>query len=336
MNAHAKKTQEHRGQSMANVVSKKQSGRESTFQFADNRPETITQRRLQEMVNNSPRVKQLMAFQNVTVRRNYSGVVQRVLTYKGNQYKSMQDLAKSTDGAYDVYMKSEAVGKKQKLTDKKNIYNLEDDRLGKVEGSVEKTEKELRNEFGVSKSKEIKLEKRIDNYPKGATLYAPINKAILVINEGKYKFVGTSGLIGCVEVMIECHTDTDKGYLVAHVSSEIDDNENEIRRQLGVMLGALSDHMNQKIDWSDFKSGSTTHKLTLVRSAKLGEQKLLINISNILAESGAEMKLVNSNSASMEITVLGAKYYDNQPEGLQKPPTTDYRTTKGYPFPEKD
>ncbi len=55
---------------------------------------------------------------------------------------------------------------------------------------------------------------------------------------------------------------------------------------------------------------------------------------NILAESGAEMSLINSNSASMEITVAGAKYYDNMPNGLQIPPETDYRKTEGYPFPE--
>nr|WP_321485535.1 hypothetical protein [uncultured Draconibacterium sp.] len=87
-------------------------------------------------------------------------------------------------------MASKTVDKK-KLTDSKNAYNLEDEDLKKVEGSVKKTESELRNEIGASRSKEIKLEKRIEDYPKGATLYAPINKAIIVINNGQYQFVGT-------------------------------------------------------------------------------------------------------------------------------------------------
>jgi hypothetical protein len=42
-----------------------QSGGESTFQFVDNRQESVAQRKLQEMANNSPRVKQLSAIQDM-------------------------------------------------------------------------------------------------------------------------------------------------------------------------------------------------------------------------------------------------------------------------------
>jgi len=52
MNAHADKTQENKRQSVANTVSQKQRNGESTFQFVDNRPEKVAQRKLQEMVNN--------------------------------------------------------------------------------------------------------------------------------------------------------------------------------------------------------------------------------------------------------------------------------------------
>lgn len=65
MISHADKTQENRAQSAANVVSQKMSSGESTFQFIDNRPEAVAQRKLQEMANNSPRVKQLRAFQEM-------------------------------------------------------------------------------------------------------------------------------------------------------------------------------------------------------------------------------------------------------------------------------
>jgi len=65
MNTHADKTQENKNQSVANAVPQKQSGGESTFQFVDNRPEAIAQRKLQEMANNSPRAMQLKAFQNI-------------------------------------------------------------------------------------------------------------------------------------------------------------------------------------------------------------------------------------------------------------------------------
>ncbi|MEP3388292.1 MAG: hypothetical protein ABJO02_08910 [Reichenbachiella sp.] len=53
MNTHAEKTQENKTQSVANTVSQKKNDNKSTFQFVDNRPEAITQRKLQEMANNS-------------------------------------------------------------------------------------------------------------------------------------------------------------------------------------------------------------------------------------------------------------------------------------------
>jgi hypothetical protein len=65
MNTHADKTQENKSQSVAANSSQMQGGGESTFQFVDNRPEAVAQRKLQEMANNSPQVSQLMAFQDM-------------------------------------------------------------------------------------------------------------------------------------------------------------------------------------------------------------------------------------------------------------------------------
>ncbi len=52
MNTHSDKTQENKGQSVSNAISQKSSSGESTFQFVDNRPEAIAQRKLQEIANN--------------------------------------------------------------------------------------------------------------------------------------------------------------------------------------------------------------------------------------------------------------------------------------------
>ena len=65
MNTHADKTQENKSQSVLSDHSQMQSGGESTFQFVDNRPEAVAQRKLQEMANNSPRAMQLKAFQEM-------------------------------------------------------------------------------------------------------------------------------------------------------------------------------------------------------------------------------------------------------------------------------
>jgi hypothetical protein len=63
MNTHADKTQENKSQSVSNGESRIQSGGESTFQFENNRPEAVAQRKLQELANNSPQNKQAAQLQ---------------------------------------------------------------------------------------------------------------------------------------------------------------------------------------------------------------------------------------------------------------------------------
>jgi len=83
MNTHADKTQENKRQTFANTTSQKQSGGESTLQFLDNRPETVAQRKLQEMANNSPQVKQFKILQNMFNNIKKTDPIQRQLTYEG-------------------------------------------------------------------------------------------------------------------------------------------------------------------------------------------------------------------------------------------------------------
>ena len=65
MNTHADKTQENKSQSVSDGTSQIQGGGESTFQFVDNRPEAIAQRKLQEMANNSPQALQIKTIQDM-------------------------------------------------------------------------------------------------------------------------------------------------------------------------------------------------------------------------------------------------------------------------------
>ncbi|MCX2493009.1 hypothetical protein OQX63_05970 [Pedobacter sp. PF22-3] len=83
MDTHADKTQENKSQSVASTIAQKQKNVESTFQFVDNRPEAIAQKKLQEMANNHPRVMQLrtiqkMANNNKTQVKQFVDVIQRV------------------------------------------------------------------------------------------------------------------------------------------------------------------------------------------------------------------------------------------------------------------
>ena len=66
MRTYADKTQENNSQSVENGEFQMQSSGESIFQFVDDRPEAIAQRKLQEMANNSSKVSQLRALQDMT------------------------------------------------------------------------------------------------------------------------------------------------------------------------------------------------------------------------------------------------------------------------------
>lgn len=70
MNTHADKKSENKSQAVANVLQKQQNDGSSTFQFEDNRPEAIAQRKLQEAINNSPSVQQLKAYQEMADNRS--------------------------------------------------------------------------------------------------------------------------------------------------------------------------------------------------------------------------------------------------------------------------
>lgn len=65
MNTHASKASENKSQAALNVALQKKEGAEPTFQLVDNRPKAVAQRKLQEMANNSHKVKQLKAIQEM-------------------------------------------------------------------------------------------------------------------------------------------------------------------------------------------------------------------------------------------------------------------------------
>ena len=65
MNTYADRTQEHKSKSKLNIVAPKQKGKDVSFQFADNRPETVSQREMLEMANNSFHAKTAIQLQSI-------------------------------------------------------------------------------------------------------------------------------------------------------------------------------------------------------------------------------------------------------------------------------
>jgi hypothetical protein len=82
MNTHVDKTQENKSQTVSATDSQKQSSGESTFQFVDNRPEAIAQRKLQEVANNSHQAKQVAQLQ--AMADNYTAQQHQPIQKKEN------------------------------------------------------------------------------------------------------------------------------------------------------------------------------------------------------------------------------------------------------------
>jgi hypothetical protein len=142
MNTHADKTHENKSQSVANEVSQEQSFGEPTFQFADNRPEAIAQRKLQEMANNSPQVTQLRALQEIAdncVQSNHS-----------NNFSKTHLTANSNTPVYQMATKI-------KNTPQPYTYNKKHDKVDvgkKMEAWLDKDNPIKGQEAGVNASQE--------------------------------------------------------------------------------------------------------------------------------------------------------------------------------------
>jgi len=82
MNTYADKAHENKSHSIMNAVSQKKSGGSPIFQFLDNRPEVIAQRKQQKMANDSPQVKQAAQLQKMA--DNYTAQQQPTIQKRKN------------------------------------------------------------------------------------------------------------------------------------------------------------------------------------------------------------------------------------------------------------
>lgn len=128
MNTHTDKSQENKSQLVANTVSQKLGSGESTSQFLDNRPETVSQRKLHEIAHKSPQVSQLRVFQGMANGNLYSKQVNQYQTLTENnsisQQTSMQK--KETKGVVQRLIK---VGEKDHEVNAGDIVNPTVDRV---------------------------------------------------------------------------------------------------------------------------------------------------------------------------------------------------------------
>ena len=80
MKSYANKTEEKKNQSDSNENTQIKRGGEPTFQFVDNRPEAVAQRKLQKLANNSPQTKKIAQLQLMANKRQNTKVTQLMLS----------------------------------------------------------------------------------------------------------------------------------------------------------------------------------------------------------------------------------------------------------------
>ena len=87
-------TQEKKSQSPSYGKLQSPVSGESTFQFVDNRPEAVAQRKLQDMANNSPRVSQLKVYQDMAKNSPQPNKIAQLQTMADNHSAQQQPIQK--------------------------------------------------------------------------------------------------------------------------------------------------------------------------------------------------------------------------------------------------
>lgn len=299
---------------------------------------------INERSNNQPLNTKINQIQN-------SPITQRVIKYKGVIYDNKNhNIFKLGKSEFDEVIKILGIGMSKLMgyqTDGSNIYTIDHDNKTFTKEAYNQsdrilTSEELRNIQAEKNTTEIRPRIREEHYPEKSTLYAPLDKAIIAINhdssESDLNYIGTSGLSGCVEVIMECHTETDDGYLVSHVFSDHAGKISLLRNMLNLMLSELNHDLSSHIIWEDFsKINSSACKITLVRNKYIGlsnreEDQLFIDMRNILTDFGAHIHAIASSSVSIQITPEGAIYFNNN--NPDKRIDLDYRKNDDYYFEE--
>lgn len=94
MKTQTDKIQKEKSQSSSHGKFMSLSRGKSTFQFVDNRPEAIVQRKLQEIANNSPHAIQLRAFRDMDSNSPQANKIAQLQTMVNNQSALQQPIQK--------------------------------------------------------------------------------------------------------------------------------------------------------------------------------------------------------------------------------------------------
>jgi hypothetical protein len=254
-------------------------------------------------------------------------VVQPLLEYEGKTYKSFISLPSA---AKELFNKSDDSKKREKLQHPTEVYKLVELSQGAPKPAVDFSNKEEDKEVGPL-SQLLSEQRR---------MFQPDEAYFVTVDEGAGfrtgtsealpKALGTSGLSGCVAVLIKATNGTNQGYFASHIFSEHYTRE-AIEREAGKILEAMNDLFDlegtDRLTWADFAPKKTKpYEVTLVRNgAGSAGQRTYGQLAAFLQEKGVEFKQSVSSSALMDLTP-GADFYKKMAAGVPYMKDTEARS----------
>lgn len=126
MSVYSNKTEENRSQSIVHTIPEKQLGNPATLQFIDNRPETVTQMKFQEMANTN------VIQRNAYVSQNYAPPIGRVFEAGFRDQHTPAEYGFSDEAAINIHEIRGAIPFNTliNITEMDAIYDIQNELLG--------------------------------------------------------------------------------------------------------------------------------------------------------------------------------------------------------------
>jgi len=267
---------------------------------------------LADSLNNSPRM---------LTQRAQHDVVQRVVRFKGVDYHNAKDLWGGEAYAYAKLKGISMADVNPLVRETDKIYDLENG-LALVDEALDASPEQLEIAEGRAATTEGELEKNTEPYENTKTYDVAIDEGAAFLKGGPIELLGTSGLNGCVAVMIECVNKGTTAYFLAHVSSHLAGQQDLVQAEVNKILYTLKEAVGEELEWSDFDGGADTQSKIMLARSPSESQELFINLQSVLAKSGAKMLAALHTNVTLDFSGDEARFIGNDaPRWGVKAPT---------------
>lgn len=251
MHAKVEKPKKNKKQSASNVHSQKQGMLESTFQFVDNKPEVVTQRKLTEMAKNGPRASQLKAYQEITHTRpqaKHTAPLQKMADYYSDQhqYRSVHEkMDRSQQNSISLKNKTsnKTVSQRQAIVQKKPTKKVSDKEIKTILARLEdvETRKEL---YSVAQRLIKDGSLWYDNSIKGTCAYPdPVRKIVMVTIPERLMFESRRGDAKIERDAITYHELTHAAEIVANTGGDFSNLKGDEMETKLIALDPICDEL---------------------------------------------------------------------------------------------